>query len=89
MFQAEDGIRDVAVTGVQMCSPSRRRHTRCSRDWSSDVCSSDLFMLGDKARSPISTNWLIAYKVSCNDVLSWPITKALSSEIELGIPELL
>src|SRR5207245_5805053 len=25
---------------------SRRRHTRCYRDWSSDVCSSDLF-LGD------------------------------------------
>src|SRR2546429_4482344 len=25
---------------------SRRRHTRCSRDWSSDVCSSDL--LGNK-----------------------------------------
>src|SRR2546429_2028085 len=25
---------------------SRRRHTRCSRDWSSDVCSSDL---GDRA----------------------------------------
>src|SRR2546422_329500 len=25
---------------------SRRRHTRCSRDWSSDVCSSDL----DEAR---------------------------------------
>src|SRR5207245_5842584 len=22
---------------------SRRRHTRCYRDWSSDVCSSDLF----------------------------------------------
>src|SRR5256884_1695568 len=28
---------------------SRRRHTRCSRDWSSDVCSSDLcsFSLGE------------------------------------------
>src|SRR2546429_3213768 len=25
-----------------MCFSSRRRHTRCSRDWSSDVCSSDL-----------------------------------------------
>src|SRR2546422_8881513 len=25
---------------------SRRRHTRCSRDWSSDVCSSDLAVLG-------------------------------------------
>src|SRR2546429_4863576 len=24
---------------------SRRRHTRCSREWSSDVCSSDLFSL--------------------------------------------
>src|SRR2546422_7002666 len=23
---------------------SRRRHTRCSRDWSSDVCSSDLHL---------------------------------------------
>src|SRR5690606_8862911 len=26
---------------------SRRRHTRFSRDWSSDVCSSDLVELGD------------------------------------------
>src|SRR6266436_813810 len=25
---------------------SRRRHTRCSRDWSSDVCSSDLDSIG-------------------------------------------
>src|SRR3989304_8208616 len=25
------------------CSSSRRRYTRCSRDWSSDVCSSDLY----------------------------------------------
>src|SRR5712675_3512022 len=25
---------------------SRRRHTRCSRDWSSDVCSSDLVSVG-------------------------------------------
>src|SRR2546429_10020302 len=32
---------------------SRRRHTRCSRDWSSDVCSSDL---STKAR-PSSATW--------------------------------
>src|SRR2546421_4269835 len=25
---------------------SRRRHTRSDRDWSSDVCSSDLFLAG-------------------------------------------
>src|SRR5258707_121794 len=44
-FQAEDGIRDIGVTGVQTCAlliSSRRRHTRYWRDWSSDVCSSDL-----------------------------------------------
>src|SRR5207245_10592819 len=27
---------------------SRRRHTRCYRDWSSDVCSSDLVVDGEK-----------------------------------------
>src|SRR2546422_7157427 len=29
---------------------SRRRHTRCSRDWSSDVCSSDLRSAGGTVR---------------------------------------
>src|SRR2546429_3716136 len=32
-----DQVRDVHIL-----FSSRRRHTRCSRDWSSDVCSSDL-----------------------------------------------
>src|SRR5205809_7565393 len=31
---------------------SRRRHTRCSRDWSSDVCSSDL--LGRSVEQPFA-----------------------------------
>ena len=43
MFQAEDGIRDTSVTGVQTFVSSRRRHTRYIGDWSSDVCSSDLY----------------------------------------------
>src|SRR2546429_3795625 len=52
---------------------SRRRHTRCSRDWSSDVCSSDLFFTTATVfpptsglyprescgfqRPPLPTNW--------------------------------
>src|SRR2546429_4821294 len=32
----------VSVMCVFFFFSSRRRHTRCSRDWSSDVCSSDL-----------------------------------------------
>src|SRR5215212_11217407 len=31
---------------------SRRRHTRCLSDWSSDVCSSDLTLLTGAAESP-------------------------------------
>src|SRR5690606_40420162 len=34
---------------------SRRRHTRFSRDWSSDVCSSDLGSLGLKFDALLST----------------------------------
>src|SRR2546422_5090345 len=34
---------------------SRRRHTRCSRDWSSDVCSSDLL------HGPIASNMQIGH----------------------------
>src|SRR3989449_4433466 len=31
---------------------SRRRHTRCSRDWSSDVCSSDLLVDAHEPQEP-------------------------------------
>src|SRR2546429_3610549 len=37
---------------------SRRRHTRCSRDWSSDVCSSDLAKIR-KQRNPRLENNLL------------------------------
>src|SRR5260221_9168086 len=53
-FQAEDGIRDHCVTGVQTCAlffSSRRRHTRSLCDWSSDVCSSDLCLRWGSMRS--------------------------------------
>src|SRR3989449_6558240 len=36
---------------------SRRRHTRCSRDWSSDVCSSDLQL----ARLRETIGWAVAH----------------------------
>src|SRR2546429_5481572 len=35
-------IQKRAALCVLFFFSSRRRHTRCSRDWSSDVCSSDL-----------------------------------------------
>src|SRR2546426_5382196 len=54
-FQAEDGIRDYKVTGVQTCAfffSSRRRHTRLQGDWSSDVCSSDLVVREQRGLVP-------------------------------------
>src|SRR5690554_8232680 len=32
---------------------SRRRHTRCGRDWSSDVCSSDLLFTQEAQLAPL------------------------------------
>src|SRR5436309_4008367 len=40
--------------GVQLYFfPSRRRHTRFSRDWSSDVCSSDLEVVSEREDPPL------------------------------------
>src|SRR5690606_39801537 len=38
---------------------SRRRHTRFSRDWSSDVCSSDLFLYLPPAEEAARTEALL------------------------------
>src|SRR2546429_4324421 len=35
-------VQRMRATRLYFFFSSRRRHTRCSRDWSSDVCSSDL-----------------------------------------------
>src|SRR5256884_5240724 len=34
--------------------PSRSRHTSCSRDWSSDVCSSDLLAIARAGHEPVA-----------------------------------
>src|SRR5687768_17418331 len=49
---------------------SRRRHTRCSRDWSSDVCSSDL----ERARTGIGS-----LKVRYNRVFGYYIEVSKSN----------
>src|SRR5690606_40094544 len=47
---------------------SRRRHTRFSRDWSSDVCSSDLILTGTIAQVlPAVENKAIQFRISLED----------------------
>src|SRR5258705_9228729 len=48
-FRSEVSIFFSWMSGFVACVfffSSRRRHTRCLSDWSSDVCSSDLILLG-------------------------------------------
>src|SRR2546429_728596 len=48
--------RSIAASPFVFFFTSRRRHTRCSRDWISDVCSSDLYAtMGESAA------WIIGW----------------------------
>src|SRR2546429_5382857 len=58
---------------------SRRRHTRCSRDWSSDVCSSDLYLIAETRLIPI-VHPTSAYPIS-------PISTS-SGRVTFGRPHL-
>src|SRR6266542_6089944 len=51
---------------------SRRRHTRCYRDWSSDVCSSDLFgVAAMPARLALERGrWAEAAKLTLHPIVS-------------------
>src|SRR5436305_13867286 len=64
---------------------SRRRHTRCGRDWSSDVCSSDL---GFADRRDRRVRWRILDQRSHGLALVWgerrDIDKSRSEERRVG-----
>src|SRR2546429_5338736 len=44
----------ISAISIVFFFASRRRHTRCSRDWSSDVCSSDLGSFASITRFVVS-----------------------------------
>src|SRR6266436_9280446 len=52
---------------------SRRRHTRCSRDWSSDVCSSDLMPV------PHASQTTPPQRGSCSNSEAWQAPQATTA----------
>src|SRR5216684_7183770 len=57
---------------------SRRRHTRCSRDWSSDVCSSDLVdglnvVDAKRTTAGAATKWILGPHQTA-DIPGWQIS---------------
>src|SRR5256884_8918278 len=66
MFDGDDvDCESHLMFGLCVFCSSRRRHTRCSRDWSSDVCSSDLTSVSRKSVLPVfeKNNGLLFYPV--------------------------
>src|SRR2546429_1998108 len=52
---------------------SRRRHTRCSRDWSSDVCSSDLRTPGIDSSSSMPPSWVAIVSTASREI-TWNLS---------------
>src|SRR5687768_17730027 len=64
---------------------SRRRHTRCSRDWSSDVCSSDLVaraqLLGQRPSE-------LAHRLGVRNVEEEGVERPTQLDVGLVAPDL-
>src|SRR5207249_6238950 len=70
---------------------SRRRHTRSKRDWSSDVCSSDLWAVsigrssGERGFIPPSSTREVRGRIAHGQANQWPVFAAhrlsISSQI--------
>src|SRR2546422_5811694 len=64
---------------------SRRRHTRCSRDWSSDVCSSDLyFSIRTQGMVRTSDSTVSSSGGTTNITLTMTLTNPSNQTIDLG-----
>src|SRR5256884_3514466 len=75
--QAHGCTRSAAQVYVFFCS-SRRRHTICSRDWSSDVCSSDL-LNSEGSTFTRSSPWLVlGIQASTQAVDGMPLGDAIA-----------
>src|SRR5690606_41020986 len=61
---------------------SRRRHTRFSRDWSSDVCSSDLPYPFYNPRNDIEVCPMHSWVLLANQALLWTGKPEYAEEIE-------
>src|SRR5207245_7615415 len=78
---------------------SRRRHTRCYRDWSSDVCSSDLRLPLQRYCNQISSllsrvqflfvpSFFPTIDYTTSSLYLWPVLQRLSIPKRFGGPEI-
>src|SRR5207245_8794916 len=58
---------------------SRRRHTRCYRDWSSDVCSSDLVSITGSPAGSVLPGTEVDFHANISSQFGWQNLWSLSS----------
>src|SRR5690606_40726723 len=63
------------------------RHTRFSRDWSSDVCSSDLLANGTQVLVPFSNRLLPLALAVANGVVGSSLRSSISAAVTSDSPE--
>src|SRR5690606_39865944 len=68
---------------------SRRRHTRFSRDWSSDVCSSDLSSTGGGALAAVPSCRELTHFTSGKSRITWRKLRKIPMNREKKISELM
>src|SRR5687768_18121293 len=74
------------VVALYFFFSSRRRHTRCSRDWSSDVCSSDLGgsrSTAEEFNLAVYGTWIVASRLYVEGLRSEEHTSELQSRLHL------
>src|SRR5438045_8790124 len=63
---------------------SRRRHTRCLSDWSSDVCSSDLLKNVSIGFAPAETFFRPSRTIACARTVAVVVPSPATSFVEIG-----
>src|SRR5690554_6966943 len=72
------------ISGRCFFFSSRRRHTRCGRDWSSDVCSSDLDYRGGGRSSARETAVRVAAGAIARQVLQSQGIQIRAAMVQMG-----
>src|SRR2546429_8266615 len=84
MYLCRGNAREYSSRSVFFFFSSRRRHTRCSRDWSSDVCSSDLRFKEDSRELAIARPEFFACPRPSEASLRKQLTSSRKARYELA-----